>query len=160
MKTKQNVISKADLLKFSNANKTVLKHILSPLELCAWDNEYKPFTYKLDGVPINVSALDSMKFLDISKAKFDTFTLILYKTSNKIVGGNSKAVQLFLDSDITTYELPAYILNRLCYRYNCKTAYDVLKLGKQKIMATKGIGKTGVKTLTQFFKSNGCEKLF
>jgi hypothetical protein len=160
MKTKQNLNTKADLLLLSKSDKTVLKHILSPLELCAWDNEYKPFTYKLDNIPIKVSATDCMKFLATSKTKIDTFSLLIFKTSNQLTGGNSKAVNQFLDSDITTHQLPNYILNVLCYRYKCKTTYDVLRLGKKEISTSKGIGKTAIKYLETLFKKHKCKHFF
>jgi hypothetical protein len=69
MKTKQN----KEFLEIAKTNKTILKHILSPLELCAWDNEYKAFTYKLDEILMVISQADCMKIMAITKSKLDTF---------------------------------------------------------------------------------------
>ncbi len=84
MKTKQNAHTKADLLAISKSDKTILKHILSPLELCAWDKEYKAFTYKLDDIPVSVSTTDSLKIMAISKAKMDAFLLLIFKMRCKL----------------------------------------------------------------------------
>ncbi len=93
MKTKQNAHTKADLLAISKSDKSVLKHILSPLELCAWDKEYKAFTYKLDDISIAVSATDSMKIMAISTAKMDAFSLLIFKTRCKLTENKGQTRQ-------------------------------------------------------------------
>lgn len=156
MKTKQN----KEVLKIAKTNKTILKHILSPLELCAWDKEYKAFTYKLDEIPISISATDSMRIMAISKAKLDTFTLLIFKTRSKLTSDKEHTTQHFLDSDITVHQLPSYVINRICFYHQCKTPYDVLKIGKQKLKHTKGIGNTAIKHLETLFKKHKCNHLF
>jgi hypothetical protein len=156
MKTKQN----KEFLENTKTNKTILKHILSPLELCAWDNEYKAFTYQLDTISIHVSAKDSMQIMANSKAKLDTFSLLIFKTRGKLTEGKEETTKDFLDSDITTHQLPSYILNIICYRYQCKTPYDVLMLGKPKLKTSKGIGSVAIKNLETLFKKHKCNHLF
>jgi hypothetical protein len=86
--------------------------------------------------------------------------LLIFKTRSNLTSNNNSTAHQFLTSDIATYNLPNYVLNILCHRYQCKTPNDVLVVGKQKLKTSKEIGKTAIKQIETLFKKHKCNHLF
>jgi hypothetical protein len=141
-------------------NQSVLAHVLSPLEMAAWHNQFQPFTYLLNGISVTIEADECLKLLKACNAKIEHFTDLIYQTSKKIAADNSAEKKRFFDAAITAHQLPVFLLNILRYRYNCNNMFDVLRVGKLKLQRVKGIGKMSVKKLETLFEIHDCEHLF
>ncbi len=139
---------------------TVLKHILSPLELKARDNQYKSFTYIFNKMSITVSLKEAEAILTVSKSKIDVFTKIIHRSK---IASQNKVVNIkrqFMESLITAHGLPITLTNKLSKTFSCKNMYDVLRSGKQQLALKRSISKIGLKKLELLINENACSHLF
>ncbi len=136
----------------------MLRHILSPLELEAFKNDFQGFYYEVDGRKMTIDPGYGKALIDICELKFHMF-LDMLKQIDYCMLGDIKKVVAFLGQEIKAVQLPPYLSNRLRVQ-GYKILYDLTKVGKQKLQQTKGIGPRGLKTLETLFKEGGCEVLF
>ncbi len=136
----------------------ILKHILSPLEMEAFKNDFQGFYYNLDGKQVAIEPGYGKPLMNMCMAKIRMFSEILSKINYTLLGDSEKH-KLFLLQKIESAELPTYLINRL-RGHGCKTVLDVLNIGKKRIAQSRGIGKAGLKTIHDLFKKNGCGLLF
>lgn len=133
-------------------------HILSPLEMEAFKNDFQGFYYEVDGKQLTVDPGYGKALLDMFELKIQIFNEVLKPIDYCVLGDFGKMVT-FLNQDIESASLPVYLKNRLRGQGN-QYLYEVYRAGKKKLKLTRGIGKKGLKTIEALFEEGGCGILF
>lgn len=158
-KTVKPISEKTNTLPFVE-DVSVLLHILSPLELSAWKNNYQAFTYNFDGIPISINLKECKVILVGSKKRIDAFKTIIHKTNQKLVNENVSQKRNFTETLITEHDLPVQGIRTLQTKLGCKTIYDVLRIGKDELILKQGISKLFMRKLEAVIAKNNCSHLF
>lgn len=141
----------------SPQERSLIKHVLSPLELSALRHNYQPFNYKCEGNFIYLSGPACRQLLTRAKAQLSFFTNRL-QVERESKGVPRKLREVFEDP-AEILSLPAYMRNCLC-RLECYTMFKVMILGRQYFLNRKEFGKKSMQVLDGLFERHGCSKLF
>lgn len=135
----------------------ILKHTLSPLELKATRNLFQPFSYKLAGITVYVSAVDSRAIMYAVIHKLNALNTLLEK-HKALIKVPIKKRAMFDDVRIIL-SLPAVTRNKLC-ALGCVTLLDIMQNGRAYFINEQKFGKKAMKTLDGLFSERGFSYLF
>lgn len=133
-------------------------HILSPLEQEAFKNDFKGFTYEVDGKQIIIDPGYGKVLIDMFTLKIQIFNDVLRQIDYCVLGDATKIIGFHIQ-EIESANLPVYLSNRLRAQ-GYKYLYEVCRTGRKKLKLTRSIGKKGLKTIEVLFDEGGFGILF
>jgi hypothetical protein len=139
-------------------NNPVLKHFLSPLELAAYQHQFKYFKYNLDGLILEIEPAVCKDLYYLSKRRVIALRVLLQKSKQKLLKQDPE-IKHFLHKPIKQHHLPTRIYHILKSN-SCYNMADVAQKGEHGLKCMRGIGKTHITTILNLFMDNGCGELF
>lgn len=143
--------------KVSQQERSLIKHVLSPLELSALRHNYQPFNYKCHGSFIYISGPACKQLLGLAKTQLSFFTNRL-QIERESKGVPRRLREVFEDP-AEILSLPAYVRNNLC-RLKCYSMLRMMILGRKYFLERKEFGKKSIQTMDDLFSRHRCSRLF
>lgn len=143
-------------------NPQLLPHVLSPLELVAITNDFKPFTYQIGNKSYQVTQDYCYYLKTIVSAKLEHFQKFEYSKVNLSKKSKQKQTDSFVQFTRTPInalqisKLLKYRLNYMGYKKVSQLLYD----SHSKVATQKGISLIDIKELIALFEKNDCLTLF
>jgi hypothetical protein len=139
-------------------NNPLLLHFLSPLELAAYQHQFKAFKFQLDGVTLEIEPHVCKELYWHSKRHATALRALIQKSKQKILKQDPE-LKRFLHKPLKQHHLPTRIYHILksngCYRMS-----DVAHKGESGLKRMRGMGKIQIAHLRKLFIDKGCGDLF
>jgi DNA-directed RNA polymerase alpha subunit len=139
-------------------NNPHLKHFLSPLELAAYKQEFKKFTYYIEDEKLEIEPHVAKEIYFRSKKHVTALRSIIQRTRQKTLKQDVH-VKHFLHVPLKEHELPTRIYHVLKGN-GCDNMADVANKGEYELKRMRGMGREGIRYLIKLFVDNGCGNLF
>lgn len=139
--------------------KSMLHHLLSPLEMQAIKNRFTPFTYDLDGVPLFVDSHACNMMLFDAKMRVKYYHELV--RANRIIEAkkDSKKWAFLVSSPGDIPEISKKLATQLS-RCHLKTMADIARRGSFGMRGYTRIGDKVIAELTAVFKIYKCDNIF
>lgn len=154
----KNRITEKDIASLKTAEaKILLTPVLSPLEQTALNKKWQPFTYKIRGHSIYISAFDCKQLLIATTKKLQLLTAAVTKT--RLAEGIPLKHREAFDDPRIVLSLHPLLRNRLC-KLECYSLFTIMQRGRSYFEDEQNFSKQNMKTLDAIFLKYKCGDLF
>lgn len=138
-------------------DKSMLKHVLSPIEAAVMNGKSDPFFYKLEGMEIYLSRYTSSELLKTVKRKVE-LVVAAHRKDQLSINIPLKLRETFDDPKIIL-SLHPLLRNRLC-KLECYSLFSIMQKGRNYFIEEQNFSKQNMKVLDSLFSKYKCGDLF